>query len=157
MVFFFKNNKKVLSFVTVVSIITILIVGFFHEFEVDYSDYRRIKRVDGEEGFYPDGYIVFHTEKEYIQSACFFHLGKDISQVIDLDFSKYSYVIVQGAKIKRMYYSIKSTLFDDKSPYWASARRHGKLCLFIEYQTPDKNIYIYQIEKNTLLTGFGGA
>ena len=55
-----------------------------------------------------------------------------------------------------MYYSIKSTLFDDKSPDWAKARRFWKLCLFIEYQDPDGYMYVYQINKNSRLTGFGG-
>ena len=73
-----------------------------------------------------------------------------------LDFSKYSYVMVQGAKVKRMYFSIKSTLFYDKSPDWAKARRFWKLCLFIEYQNPDNYMYIYQIDKNTRLRGFCG-
>jgi hypothetical protein len=156
MVFFFKNNKKVLSFVTVVSIITILIVGFFHEFEVDYSDYRRIKRVDGEEGFYPDAYVIFHTEKEFLESAVYDYHGSIIKRSMNLNFEKYSYVIVYGAKVKRMYYSVKSTIFDDKSPYYCSAIRNKMMCLFIEYQAPDNYMYIYQIDKNCMLKSFGG-
>ena len=156
MVFFFKNNKKVLSFVTVVSIITILIVGFFHEFEVDYSDYRRIKRVDGEEGFHPDAYDIFHTEKEFLESAVYDYHGSIIKRSMNLNFEKYSYVIVYGAKVKRMYYSVKSTIFDDKSPYYCSAIRNKKICLFIEYQAPDNYMYIYQIDKNCMLRSFGG-
>jgi hypothetical protein len=156
MVLFFKNNKKVLSFVTVVSIITILIVGFFHEFEVDYSDYRRIKRVDGEEGFYPDAYVIFHTEKEFLESAVYDYHGSIIKRSMNLNFEKYSYVIVYGAKIKRMYYSVKSTIFDDKSPYYCSAIRNKMMCLFIEYQAPDNYMYIYQIDKNCMLKSFGG-
>ena len=132
-----------------------LIVGFFYQFEVDYSDYKRIKLVGGE-GFYPDGYSVFHTEKEFLESATYFYDGKDIAKAMKLDFSRYSYVLLQGAKVKRMYYSIKSTLFDDKSPDWAKARRFWKFCLFIEYQEPDGYMYIYQIDKNTRLRGFGG-
>jgi hypothetical protein len=156
MVLFFKNNKKVLSFVTVVSIITILIVGFFHEFEVDYSDYRRIKRVDGEEGFYPDAYVIFHTEKEFLESAVYDYHGSIIKRSMNLNFEKYSYVIVYGAKVKRMYYSVKSTIFDDKSPYYCSAIRNKMMCLFIEYQAPDNYMYIYQIDKNCMLKSFGG-
>ena len=156
MVLFFKNNKKVLSFVTVVSIITILIVGFFHEFEVDYSDYRRIKRVDGEEGFYPDAYVIFHTEKEFLESAVYDYHGSIIKRSMNLNFEKYSYVIVYGAKVKRMYYSVKSTIFDDKSPYYCSAIRNKMMCLFIEYQAPDNYMYIYQIDKNCMLKSSGG-
>lgn len=149
-----RNHKKTVIAISLISIIA-LTFGFFHQFEVDYSDYKKIKPVGGE-GFYPDGYSVFHTEKEFLQSATYLYDGKDITHVMNMDFSKYSYVMVQGAKIKRMYFSIKSTLFDDKSPDWAKARRFGKLCLFIEYQTPDNYMYIYQIGKNTFLRGFGG-
>ena len=149
-----KHYKKIGIVFSIISII-VLIVGFFYQFEVDYSDYKRIKLVGGE-GFYPDGYRVFHTEKEFLQSATYLYHGKDITKVMKLDFSKYSYVVVQGAKVKRMYYSIKSTLFDDKSPDWAKARRFWKLCLFIEYQDPDGYMYVYQINKNSRLRGFGG-
>ena len=76
---------------------------------------------------------------------------------MNLNFDKYSYVIVYGAKVKRMYYSIKSTIFDDKSPYYCSAIRHKKMCLFIEYQEPDNYMYIYQIDKNCRLKSFGGG
>ena len=148
-----KHYKIGISFSVIFTIV--LIVGFFHEFEVDYSDYKRIKHVGGE-GFYPDGYGVFHTEKDFLQSATYLYHGKDITKVMKLDFSKYSYVEVNGAKVKRMYYSIKSTLFDDKSPDWAKARRFWKLCLFIEYQDPDGYMYVYQINKNSRLRGFGG-
>ena len=148
------KKKLTILLVSALSVI-VLMIGFFHQFEVDYSDYKRIKLVDGE-GFYPDGYRVFHSEKEFLQSAWFFYDGKEITQAMKLDFSKYSYVLVQGAKVKRMYFSIKSTLFDDKSPEWAKAYRFGCLCLFIDYQAPDNYMYIYQIEKNTRLIGFGG-
>ena len=151
MVKHYKKTRIVISFMFIIA----LIVGFFYQFEVDYTDYKRIKRVGGE-GFYPDGYRVFHTEKDFFESATYLYDGKDIAKVMKLDFSKYSYVIVQGAKVKRMYFSLKSTLLDDKSPSWAQARREWKLCLFIEYQTPDNDMYIYQIDKNSHLRGFGG-
>lgn len=148
------KKKLTILLVSAVSVI-VFMFGFFHQFEVDYYDYKRIKLVGGE-GFYPDGYRVFHTEKEFLESAWFFYDGKEITQAMKLDFSNFSYVLVQGAKVKRMYFSIKSTLFDDKSPEWAKAYRFGCLCLFIEYQAPDNYMYIYQIEKNTRLIGFGG-
>lgn len=132
-----------------------LAVGFFHEFEVCYSDCKRIKLVGGE-GFYPDGYSVYHSEKEFLRSPLYEYDGDDIMNALEMDFARYSYVMVQGAKVKRMYFSIKSTLLDDKSPDWAKARRYWKLCLFIEYQNPDNYMYIYQIDKNTRLRGFCG-
>lgn len=71
-----KHYKKRGIVFSIISII-VLIVGFFYQFEVDYSDYKRIKLVGGE-GFYPDGYRVFHTEKEFLQSATYLYHGKDM-------------------------------------------------------------------------------
>ena len=148
------ENKMVVLLVSVIFLM-IFFVGFFYQFEVDYSNYKRIERIDGD-GFYPDAYVIFHTEKEFLESAVYEHHGSNINRSMNLDFEKYSYVIVYGAKVKRMYYSVKSTLFNDKSPNYCSAIKNKKLCLFIEYQAPDNYMYIYQIDKNCMLKSFGG-
>ena len=148
------KKKLTILLVSAVSVI-VFMFGFFHQFEVDYSDYKRIKLVGGE-GFYPDAYAIFHTEKEFRKSAVYDYHGQEIDHTMKLNFEKYSYVIVYGARVKRMYFSIKSTLFDDKSPYYCSALRNRMICLFIEYQVPDNYMYVYQIDKNNLLKSFGG-
>lgn len=148
------KKRLTIFFVSAISII-VLVVGFFHQFEVSYSDYKRVECVDGE-GFYPDAYAIFHTQKESRESTVYHYHGRNIEHAMKLNFEKYSYVIVYGAKVKRMYFSIKSTLFDDKSPYYCSALRNRMICLFIEYQAPDNYMYIYQIKKNNLLKSFGG-
>lgn len=150
----YRKKKLIIMLVSIIVILS-LVVGFFYQFEVDYSDYKKIERVDGE-GFYPDAYVIFHSEKEFLESAVYENHGNKIFHAMNLNFKKYSYVIVYGAKIKRMYYSIKSTIFDDKSPYYCSAVRNRMICLFIEYQDPDNYMYIYQIDKNCLLKSFGG-
>lgn len=76
-----RNHKKTVIAISLISIIA-LTFGFFHQFEVDYSDYKKIKPVGGE-GFYPDGYSVFHTEKEFLQSATYLYDGKDITHVMN--------------------------------------------------------------------------
>lgn len=152
--FILYKNKKIILLVSVLSIV-IFIVGFFYQFEVDYSNYKRIERIDGN-GFYPDAYVIFHTEKDFLESTVYDNHGSNIKRSMNLNFEKYSYVIVYGAKVKRMYYSLKSTIFDDKSPYYCSAIRKRKICLFIEYQAPDNYMYIYQIDKNCMLKSFGG-
>ena len=146
--------KNTILLVSVISIIIFVIV-FFYQFEVDYSDYKRIEHIDGD-GFYPDAYVIFHTEKEFLESAVYDYHGTNIKCAMNLNFEKYSYVIVYGAKVKRMYYSVKSTIFDDKSPFYCSAVRNKMICWFIEYQAPDNYMYIYQIDKNCLLKSFGG-
>ena len=105
-----KNYKKIGIVFSIISII-VLIVGFFYQFEVDYSDYKRIERIDGD-GFYPDAYVIFHTEKEFLESTVYDYHGINIKRAMDLNFEKYSYVIVYGAKVKRMYYSVKSTILN---------------------------------------------
>lgn len=147
-------KTKILIATSIITTIALIVV-FFYQFEIGYSDCKRIKLIDGD-GFYPDGYSVYHTEEDFLKSALYLYDGEDIMKVMNMDFSKYSYVMVQGAKVDRMYYSIKSTLFDDKSPSWAKAYKYRKLCLFIEYKTPDNYMYIYQIDKNTRLREFRG-
>ena len=46
-----------------------------------------------------------------------------------------------------MYYSFKTTLFDDKSPSYAKAIRHKKKCVFINYNIPTGYTYLYEIKK----------
>ena len=148
------KNKMFVLLVSVISIV-IFAVCFFYQFEVDYSSYKRIERID-RDGFNPDAYVILHTEKEFLESAVYKYHGSNIKRSMNLDFDKYSYVIVYGAKVKRMYYSVKSTLFDDKSPYYCSAIRNKKFCLFIDYQAPDNYMYIYQIDKTCMLKSLRG-
>ena len=61
-----------------------------------------------------------------------------------------------GAPIKKMYYSFKTTLFDDKSPSYAKAIRHKKKCVFINSNIPTGYTYLYEIKKDETLTGFNG-
>lgn len=128
--------------------------NFFRQRDVLYNAFYEID----EDDFYPDAYVVFHSEMQLKQSAAYRFHADEIEKAMSgkFDFFKYSYVIVYGAKIERMYYSFKSTIFDDKSPSYASARRFHKQCLFIEYKEPDGHIYMYQIDRNPELMGFGG-
>ena len=73
-----------------------------------------------------------------------------------LDFNNHTYLFVFGAPIKKMYYSFKTTLFDDKSPSYAKAIRHKKKCVFINYNIPTGYTYLYEIKKDETLTGFNG-
>ena len=41
------KNKIVILLVSAIFIV-IFVVGFFYQFEVDYSDYKRIERIDGD-------------------------------------------------------------------------------------------------------------
>ena len=55
-----------------------------------------------------------------------------------------------------MYYSLKTTFCDDKSPSYERARKYKRKCVFIKYEKPTGYIYLYEINKDESLTGFNG-
>lgn len=146
-----NNNIKAILMVVCLSVFIVILICFSYQFNVNYSDFKRVKSCNID----PDGYYIFHTKKDFEESATYYFHGKDIEKVIKLDFIQYSYVVVKGAKIDRMYYSVKSTIFDDKSPYWTH-EGYNKFCLIIEYQICDGYMYVYQIDRNPFLKSFAG-
>ena len=109
--------------------------------------------------YYPDAYRFINTKEDFEIYVELLNNTIDVKKIIDsnkLDFNKYTYVIVFGAPIKEMYYSLKTTILDDKSPSYAKAIKHKKKCVFIKYAPPTGDIYIYRIKKDLSLTGFNG-
>ena len=97
--------------------------------------------------------LILNPKLELINNAI------KVEAIIDtnkLDFNNHTYLFVFGAPIKKMYYSFKTTLFDDKSPSYAKAIRHKKKCVFINYNIPTGYTYLYEIKKDETLTGFNG-
>lgn len=146
-------NKKI-KYILVCIVILILIMAFFHQFNVSYSACYKIY---GHEDFAPDAYILCDSKQVYYESPFYEYKHKELDSVMKgkFDFNKYSYVFVYGAKVKRMYYSVKTTLFDDVAPSYLKSYKLGKFTLFVEYEKPDSNMYIYQIDKNTMLRKVG--
>ena len=109
--------------------------------------------------FYPDAYKLINTKEELLSNIKLINNVIKEESVIDinkLDFYNHTYLLVFGAPIKNMYYSFKTTLFDDKSPSYAKAIRHNKKCVFINYNVPTGYTYLYEIAKDETLTGFCG-
>ena len=109
--------------------------------------------------YYPDAYRFINTKEDL--EVCIESVNDtvDVKNFIEsnkIDFRRYSYVMVFGAPIKEMYYSLKTTIFDDKSPSYAKAIKYNKKCVFIKYAHPTGYIYIYRIKKDLSLTGFNG-
>lgn len=102
--------------------------------------------------FYPDAFEIINEQKEMDSYTRLLGLQEINLNSVNLDFSKYTYIIVHGAKVKRMYWSFKQTLFNDSSPSYAKAYRKGKKCLFIQYLEPDGGIYLYKINKDLSLS-----
>ena len=81
--------------------------------------------------FYPDAYKFANTKEEFLSNMKLINNAIKVEAIIDtnkLDFNNHTYLFVFGAPIKKMYYSFKTTLFDDKSPSYAKAIRHKKIC-----------------------------
>ena len=79
--------------------------------------------------FYPDAYKFVNTKEEFLSNMKLINKAIKVEAIIDtnkLDFNNHTYLFVFGAPIKKMYYSFKTTLFDDKSPSYAKAIRHKK-------------------------------
>lgn len=109
--------------------------------------------------FYPDAYKFVNTKEEFSSNMKLINNAIKVEAIIDtnkLDFNNHTYLFVFGAPIKKMYYSFKTTLFDDKSPSYAKAIRHKKKCVFINYNIPTGYTYLYEIKKDETLTGFNG-
>ena len=109
--------------------------------------------------FYPDAYKFANTKEEFLSNVKLINNAIKVEAIIDtnkLDFNHHTYLFVFGASIKNMYYSFKTTLFDDKSPSYAKAIRHKKKCVFINYNIPTGYTYLYEIKKDETLTGFNG-
>lgn len=83
--------------------------------------------------FYPDAYKFVNTKEEFLSNMKLINKAIKVEAIIDtnkLDFNNHTYLFVFGAPIKKMYYSFKTTLFDDKSPSYAKAIRHKKMCIY---------------------------
>lgn len=136
---------------------------FFRKKHLDYELAYKLPNVRNGE-FYPDAYVFFHNQKSIDR---FFELTDETKKLKKFippetifDFDNYSYCIFYGRKIKSMYYSYKTTYFDDPSPSYESCRRYGYKCVFVTYDKPTSNIdnaiYIYRVKKDEKLSGFNG-
>lgn len=150
-------NKYKIVFILFIIALILLMVLFCKKHYVKYDTYYKVPNVSS--AFYPDAYVFFHSADKLRR---FFNICDDTrdigknSQQIDFDFEKYSYVIVFGARIDNMYYSCKTTLFNDPSPSYAKARRFGDKCVFINYKEKpiDSGVFFYRVKKNPSLRGF---
>jgi hypothetical protein len=147
-------KKKIL----LLSLLTLMLLVCFVFFKKTYLDFDLVyveKNVN--ETFKPDAYEFFHSKNEM---NIFFNRNEKTKKIgtnckINFDFEKYSYCIFYGCKIKNLYYSYKTTFFNDMTPKYA--RPNNKKVVFVEYGDNKKSeIYIYKISKDESLRGFYG-
>ncbi|TPD73741.1 hypothetical protein [Flavobacterium microcysteis] len=114
---------------------------------------------DPDNTFRPDGYEFFHSKNEidrYLELNQTTKSYKNYINKTDFNFNNFSYFIVYGREVKNIYYSYKSTFFDDKSESYA--RPNGKIPVFINYKNEGSRngVFIYRIERDDRLRGFYG-
>lgn len=149
--------KKIIIFLVSATILMLLVYTFYHKNYIQYD--LVFKSLNKNEKFYPGAYEFFHS-KEDIHS--YFNRTTETkgygikSRNIVFDFENYSYVIFYGRRVKNMYYSYKTTFFDDISPSYA--RPKNKIIVFVEYENDksEKGIFIYKVKKDIRLRGFYG-
>lgn len=148
--------------ITIIIVTTIIAFSylFFNKTYIDFEQVCILNKDSTE--YYPDAYRFFHTSEEltdfFNMNSNTRELKKQLPSELKFDFDKYSYCIVYGNKVEKMFYSIKTTMFNDISPSYSSCRRYGKKCVFIKYKNNAKvgNTYIYKINHNPKLRGFDG-
>ena len=141
--------KKVYLIALLIALILTGIIIFFHKTELKFE---LVCKTENTTDFYPDAYTFLHSEKA-VKSFIF---KKFPNKCENFDFKKYSYVIVYGRKPKSMYYSYKTTWFDDKSDYYAP--HWGSNVVFIDYKKESQGAgtFLYKVNRQENLRGFFG-
>ena len=151
--------------IIIIFVILFSSIGFYIFFQKNYLDFKIVSNTtNSNEPFSPMAYEFFHSEKSY---DSFFertvwtkNIKSNFPNVGKLDFENYSYCIFFGKSVKSLYYSYKTTYFDDPSPSYASARRYGKKCVFVVYEDEasddKKGVYLYRVKRDNKLRGFEG-
>lgn len=132
----------------------LFLIGLLLFFKKTYLDFEKVCMAKSHTEFLPDAYVVINSQEKLKD---FLFLRKEFKSCSkSFDFTKYTYIVVYGGAVKSMYYSFKTTYFNDKSasyaPHWNSN------VLFINYtnEFSDKSITIYKVNKQEKLRGFYG-
>lgn len=149
--------RKKTIYIIIIIVFTLLGYLFFNKKYIEYELVCKIPNSDNK--FYPDAYEFFHSKENltryFNRNDRTKEYGKTC-QNIDFDFSKNSYVIVYGKKVKKMFHSYKTSLFNDISPSYSKPQ--GKTLIIIEYdEDSDEGVFIYRIEKKSKFRGFYGV
>ncbi len=148
--------KRTMIYSIIIILFTVFIYIFFHKKYVKCELLLNIPHSDEE--FYPNAYEFFHSKEDMER---YFHRNdrtrkyEKECEKIEFDFDKNTYVFVYGKKIKNMFYSYKTSFFNDTSPSYSKPK--NKTLIFIDYEdNNDKGVFIYKLDKNPNLRGFYG-
>lgn len=150
--------KKILvSLVVVFAILFIGVEWWIHVF--DKKTYVPVEEVcvPSQSDFYPLGYVFVHNKKKAKNLLSIFEDNQPIMfeklKDFDFDFNRYSYLITYGAPVKKIYYSMKTTWWDDPDPPYAKCRKKGLKFVAVEYKEVDKKAHLYKLDRDTTLSG----
>jgi len=141
-------------------VVTVLSLGGWIFYRKHYLYFELVCEIPVVTSFRPDAYVFFHSKNDLDR---YFNLNENTKEYkrllpnVDFNFKEYSYCIVYGRKIEQIWYSNKSTYFDDKSASYAKPK--GRIPVFITYEVENKdmsNVYLYKMEKDKRLRGFLG-
>lgn len=139
--------------------------GSYLFFKKNYLDFELVSQMtNSDEEFYPMAYEFFHSKNAYdsffTRNSNTIKLKTAFPNSSNLDFENYSYCIFFGKSLNSLYYSYKTTYYDDPSPSYASCKRNGKKFVQAVYndtnQNNTKGIFLYKVNKDEKLSGVDG-
>ena len=140
--------KKIFFIIIGIVIFIVCCMLFFYKHHIRIYECYEIPMSNTE--YRPLGYRVFNSSEEYDDFCSYASDSVGLrlyKKKNGFEFDKYSYLIVHGAKVDNLYYSWKTTLFDDNNPTYAKAYRQLKHYLMIDYECVDNKSYLYKIDK----------
>lgn len=143
------------SIISVTVYCAIILVALFVVYPRHYVSYSACYELPYKSDFYPLAYKFINTKHEFEFLIRFHDKQIDINdffKTYNIDLKKHTYLWVYGAPIKVMFHSIKTTLFDDPSPCYCSARRYRQKYVLINYGSQTGLLYIYELDKDESLT-----
>lgn len=156
------NSKLLYILIIVVSILSFTIYIFFKKDHLNFELISKVSKTNEE--FRPFAYRFFHSQNDYDNflniNSNTIKLKSDLPKAKDLDFENYSYCIFFGKGLSDLYYSYKTTYYDDPSPSYASCARYGKKYVVVIYKNltsnKDNGIFLYKVKRDVKLRGVDG-
>ena len=109
--------RKLFSATFTISIVLLLMYFIYNKHYIQYNACYKFPML--KTSFYPDAYKFINTREDFEKYTELIDNAINLSSIFEfrkLDFEKYTYILVFGAPVKNMYYSLKTTFCDDKSP-----------------------------------------
>ena len=157
---FIKQLMRVVCLSLIIILTTLFVFYIFKKKPIEYSTYYELG-ISSTGEFYPYGFRVFQSREEMMKyynnnlNSVNLEAINNLFRYGCLDFEKYTYINVEGARIREMYISTYYTISNGiYTNWWQSLiwllkdQRHP---LYIDYFEPDYKRYLYVVKKDTHL------